>query len=380
MRSAAVASLLGSLGAAFAQTLQPIDPLFAMASADSANPPFDTHPMKNATARDLRVVLNSIATHSASTGFHHKMSLDLPSGTIRFLLWLPAGFHTTSAQQWPTVFFLHGAAEGQFPNGSSITNLDACAPYPCTLGSEISKVARHGLPHKIEENAPFNQKFVLVSPQRPLVNGGGDGWSKWSEHVQILDELRSTLFASSDALDPQRAYLTGLSSGAVGALAWAGFSPSGQQPWAAVVPASVAWPYREHDQDPTNLRMMEPAAVERLARMNILVSHCVNDATFEIEMGSKGQPPCVVQRLGDDSATMCGFSADAIVEALRAAGAKNVRYDRLQECRSPRMPTDTGPLKASWYNALQEGHDAWSRLYASADFTQWLLRQRLEPA
>ena len=377
---ARLAVFLGSLSAVSCQPLQHDrypDP-FEFGRADSEAPSFDASPMNHITIAELPGLLTRLMPQSVEHGVHHKINMRLSNSTIQFMLWLPRGFGQAQTGPWPTVFFLHGAAEGQFPGGRGVSDLGGCAPFPCTIGSEISKVARHGLPHKVESNAPFGTTFVLVSPQKPMVDGLDDGWSKWSDHLPALEELRTTLFASSVQFDAQRAYLTGLSSGAVGTWAWAGFNPSGQQPWAAVAATSGAWPYHENDHDPETVRPLERRAIERLARMNVLVSHCTNDMTFEIEMGAKGEPSCVLQRLNGDQALMCGFAADAIVEALQDAGAaNNLRYDRLEDCRSPRMPTDTGPLKASWYSSLQEGHDAWSRLYASADFTHWLLRHRL---
>jgi len=354
-------------------------------SVDAAAPDWDVVATRQTTLAALPGLLASLAERSNSSGFHHKVELHLPQNrSIRFLLWLPRGFAAASAP-WPTAFFLHGSSEGQSPRYSSdyrTTDLADCPrPYPCTLGSEIAKVARHGLPHKLEHNIPFAEAFVLVSPQRPLAPHQNDTFGRWSDHLEVLEQLRIALFHSSNLLDPTRAYLTGMSSGGVGVWAWAAFNPRGNQPWAAIVATSSAWPYLEDDHDPANTRGMDANAVWRLSGMNILVSHCVNDWTFDVDMGARGRPPCVLQRLGQQSGLMCGFSADAIVETLREAGAAdNLRYDRLENCRSPRMPTDTGPLKSEWYTSLQHGHDAWSVLFASKEFAEWLLQRQLPAA
>ena len=73
------------------------------------------------------------------------LTLVLPGDEqVRFLLWLPAGV-ANATTPWPVVFFLHGAFRG----------------YP----EPLPRVANHGLPHRIETNHAFNQRFVLVSPQ-----------------------------------------------------------------------------------------------------------------------------------------------------------------------------------------------------------------------
>jgi predicted peptidase len=384
MRACLRLLLLPAAAVAQQEPLVPPDVGRRADAVDARAPRWDATATKPTTEAELPALLASLAD-----GFHHKVELQTAQNrSIRFLLWLPRGFGVDRArgeQPWPTAFFLHGSSEGQAPgyaaDYTTDTTADCPGVYPCTVGTEISKVARHGLPHAIEKNAPFGEQFVLVSPQRPLAPGQHDTFGRWSDHIETLEQLRMALFNSSSLFDRTRAYLTGLSSGGVGVWAWAAFNPRGNQPWAAIVPTSSAWPFLENDNDPAAERSMNASAIQRLLGMNIYVSHCVNDQTFDVDMGAQGRPPCVLQTLGRLSGLMCGFSADAIVETLRAANTSiNLRYDRLENCRSPRMPTDTGPLSAEWYTSLQRGHDAWSSLYASADFVHWLLEQRLPAA
>ena len=55
---------------------------------------------------------------------------------------------------------------------------------------------------------------------------------------------------------------------------------------------------------------------------------------------------------------------------LRAANATALRYERQENCSAPGDPDDSGPPQT--LNYIQ-GHDAWSKLYASENFVTWLL-------
>jgi len=200
--------------------------------------------------------------------------------------------------------------------------------------------------------------------------------------MPIIDELRETLFASSDQFDPNRASVTGISAGAIGAIAWATYGydqPDHPQPWAAVAIMSGMWPYFEGVHDVNNPPKIPSAAMDRFASVpGIFIAGCANDETIPIALGRQGGPPCIVLRLDDEHEVMCGFASDAIVERLKQAGHEEpVMYKRVDTCGAPFMPTDTGPALASWYNPLQGGHDSWNKIYASAEFADWLSVQTL---
>src|SRR5204862_2816785 len=85
---------------------------------------------------------------------------------------------------WPLMLFLHGSGE---------------------RGTDIWKVATHGPPKKVTEDAEF--PFILVSPQCPEHRI----WSN-DELIGLLDEITRKY-----AVDLNRVYLTGLSMGGYGA-------------------------------------------------------------------------------------------------------------------------------------------------------------------
>ena len=278
---------------------------------------------------------------------------------INFQLWLPAGFATGDrTKSWPTVFFLHGADEGE--GGSH----------------EFDRVSRHGLPHKIEERRPFNEKFVLVTPQCPLVNGSAAlVWTE-PEVIAALEALREAILASSRC-DARRTFLTGLSHGGDGVWEFAHRHPAPargaarQHAWAAIAPMGSMWPHAD---------VPNAAAARSLRRMRIWVVHCKNDRAALIQLNARGQPRCLpIQfNMNKPAVLECGTGADAVVEALRAVpGGEELPaldYDRLDNCPDPRAPTDTSDGFSTDYPDFRHtaGHDAWTRKYASEAFVDWL--------
>ena len=72
---------------------------------------------------------------------------------------------------------------------------------------------------------------------------------------------------------------------------------------------------------------------------------------------------------------ICGIGTDAVVDMLRVKKAAHMRYDKLDNCNAPHVPHDHSPRLADsdpqfWYS---HGHDAWSKLYESEFFVNWLL-------
>lgn len=384
-------------------SLGPADPEFARAAAA---PSFDSRAAFDTTYAELPGLIAQLAASATTAttatttttadgepatqsdgemhGEMHKIFLDLEhSGRVGFLLWLPAGFGNSSRPAWPVCFFLHGAGEGQMSPDDE--QLCASDPHclPPTNGTTLTMVARHGLAHRLAENKPFSSNFVVVAPQRPYIrsseNYTGSSITNWEDHLVMLEELRTTIFASSTLFDRKMASVTGISAGAIGALAWATYgNASDPQPWAAVMSMSGMWPYTENSHDVRNPPTISQAAFDRLTKIpGIYLAACANDETIPIALGRKGGPPCIVLRLDDNYQTMCGYASDAIFERLQEAGhSHQVVYKRIETCTSPFMPTDTGPALASWYNPLQAGHDSWNKIYAESEFSDWLLNQR----
>lgn len=109
--------------------------------------------------------------------------------TIRsdYMLYLPDDYATT-LDNWPLILFLHGAGE---------------------RGSELNKVAKHGLPKRISQEG-LQFPFVILSPQCPE-----GGW--WPSELQV-DTLKELLddIVSRYRIDQDRIYVTGLSMGGMG--------------------------------------------------------------------------------------------------------------------------------------------------------------------
>ena len=111
--------------------------------------------------------LSSLLSTHAAGNVSIPLNITLPVGAtnsvpwITLLLWLPPRF-AQRATAWPTVFHLHGADEGVDGQCSECYWPAAAAP--------LRRIAGHGLPHRIEYRTPFNEQFVLVSPQRPPTN------------------------------------------------------------------------------------------------------------------------------------------------------------------------------------------------------------------
>ena len=103
--------------------------------------------------------------------------------TVRYLLFLPKGYESSSDKRWPLLLFLHGAGE---------------------RGSDIWKVTTHGPPKIVAHNPDF--PFILVSPQCPE----GEIWST-DQLLALLDDVSKNL-----RVDSHRVYLSGLSMGGYG--------------------------------------------------------------------------------------------------------------------------------------------------------------------
>ncbi|MEO0796139.1 MAG: prolyl oligopeptidase family serine peptidase [Verrucomicrobiota bacterium] len=117
-----------------------------------------------------------------------------------YLLYLPKQYDAEPEKHWPLIIFLHSSGE---------------------RGEDISKVARHGPPHLIEQGKDF--PFIIVSPLCPH-----DNW--WN--LEMLNAFYDTVLETY-RVDPDRVYLTGLSMGGFGTWNWAVQNP---EKFAAIAP------------------------------------------------------------------------------------------------------------------------------------------------
>jgi predicted peptidase len=166
-------------------------------------------------------------------------------------------------------------------------------------GNDLQKVKKHGPPKLIESGRDY--PFIVVSPQS---SRGG-----WNEEALngLLDEL-----VANYKVDKDRIYLTGLSMGGFGTWALAAAHPDR---FAAIVPICGGG---------------NPAAAAKLKDLPVWVFHGAKDTTVRPGL------------------------SEAMVKALKEAGAKEVQYTLYPEA----------------------GHDSWSETYNNPELYQWLLKHK----
>jgi len=118
---------------------------------------------------------------------------------IEYLKYLPKDYQADGDKKWPLLVFLHGAGE---------------------RGTDIEKIKVHGPPMLIEQGKDF--PFIVVSPQAKNY-----GW----EPMLLREMIRNLM--ETEAVDPDRVYLTGLSMGGYGTWRLAAENPG---MFAAIVP------------------------------------------------------------------------------------------------------------------------------------------------
>ncbi|HEX5026791.1 MAG TPA: DUF3471 domain-containing protein [Agriterribacter sp.] len=117
-----------------------------------------------------------------------------------YLLYLPQGYATDTAKQWPLMIFLHGSGES---------------------GDDLEKIKVNGPPKLIEAGKQF--PFIVVSPQAPP----NTGWKSETLKAMLYDLKKKY------RVDNDRVYLTGLSMGGFGT--W-DFSEKYPDEFAAIAP------------------------------------------------------------------------------------------------------------------------------------------------
>ena len=120
--------------------------------------------------------------------------------SLKYLLYLPPDYE--SRDNWPLIVFLHGYGE---------------------RGDNLEILRNLGPPKNIEAGEDY--PFIIASPQCP-------DSTTWPAQVAELNALLDNL-VDDYAVDTSRIYLTGLSMGGFGVLAWAAKSP---ERFAAIAP------------------------------------------------------------------------------------------------------------------------------------------------
>ena len=115
---------------------------------------------------------------------------DTPTDIMKYLVWLPKGFHDDPEKTWPLIFFLHGSGSNE--NDSAYV-----------MGAGLPEVLYSG-------DQPEDFPFVVVSPQ---AFAGVPWWGGVTPEVlmALLDEVIELY-----QIDSSRIYLTGLSMGGYG--------------------------------------------------------------------------------------------------------------------------------------------------------------------
>lgn len=149
---------------------------------------------------------------------HRERTAQTNFGPLSYLLYQPPGF---AEEPRPLVMFLHGVGE---------------------RGSDLGRVATHGIPALIERGKNF--PFLAVSPQCPAE-------FYWGELTEALLELLSLLDPALN-VDRSRVYLAGISMGGFGAFKLAAHAPDvfaalvsvcggGEEVWAAALAGLPTW-------------------------------------------------------------------------------------------------------------------------------------------
>ncbi|MBM4019582.1 MAG: hypothetical protein FJ288_14895 [Planctomycetes bacterium] len=239
-------------------------------------------------------------------GFIRK-TLKLDDGTERiYQVWVPLSY--TPDKKWPVILFLHGKGES---------------------GTDGEKILVQGLPKEIKKRAGKFDFIVAIpqcasgaAPREPAKEAAKDapkgaalpfrrtGWVGPDEEFA----LKSLQAAMRDyACDPQRVYLTGLSMGGFGTWSLAAKYPA---MFAAIAPICGGG---------------DPASAAAIAPLPAWVWHGAADNVVPPEMSRR------------------------MVEALKAAGAKEVKYTELPGV----------------------GHNSWDAAYAGDELWSWMLSHRL---
>lgn len=207
-----------------------------------------------------------------------------------YLLFLPADYGKDRAKKWPVMLFLHGSGEA----GDGTT--------------QLQKVALHG-PPKLAAARPGDFQFILISPQNPAPDRNAPKSARRGWDPKVVKGLLDGVLAEHKQADVDRVYLTGLSMGGFGSWAMAAAYPD---TFAAVAPVCGGG---------------DPSTAGKIKDLPFWVFHGEQDPTVPIAR------------------------SQAMVNALKAAGAKDVEFTK--------------------YPTLK--HDSWTVTYDNPKLYAWFL-------
>lgn len=170
------------------------------------------------------------------------------------------------------------------------------------FATDLAKVKKHGPPKVAEQRKGFG--FVVVSPQCPPN-------LRW-EPAQLKGLLDEVLTTKAKQADRDRVYLTGLSMGGAGTWSLAAAHP---EMFAAVAPVCGR---------------TDPATADRIKSLPIWVFHGDKDTAVKVEQSVQ------------------------MVDALKAAGAKDVQFTRYPDL----------------------AHDSWTATYDNPKLYEWFLSHK----
>lgn len=253
--------------------------------------------MRSILRRWVWLILLPLILGSARDGFAQTQPLGQHPGrfeatlqrkvALDYLLFLPSKYDAKGPERWPLLVFLHGAGE---------------------RGTNLQQVAVHGPPKRVLSRPDF--PFVVLSPQCPP----GTHWD-----VGALDGLLDWALASQ-AIDPKRVYLTGLSMGGYGTWAWAAARP---ERFAAITPICGGG-------DPVGVWLAGGARRNALARLPIWAFHGGKDEVVPLS------------------------ASQQMVDAFKRLN-NNGRLTVYPEA----------------------GHDSWTATYDNPELYEWFLQHRL---
>lgn len=233
------------------------------------------------------VILTGFARAGGKPGEQSAEMYSAGETKLGYLLYLPADYGKDDTKKWPVILFLHGSGEA----GDGTT--------------QLNKVKQHGPPKLIGQKKEF--AFIVVSPQNPIADKTKPGPRGWDP--KALKGLLDEVLAKHKQADAKRLYLTGLSMGGFGSWSMAAAYPD---TFAAIAPICGGG---------------DPASANKIKDLPIWVFHGEKDPTVKIERSV------------------------AMVDALKAAGAKDVQFTRYPEA----------------------GHDSWTATYNDPKLYEWFL-------
>jgi len=156
----------------------------------------------------LTLVLPAVSLAETTPGQHRQEfeGTIARSVHIKYLLFIPDGYHDGEPKRWPLIMYLHGGSR---------------------RGDDIEKLREpgFGLTALVEKDKSF--PFIVLSPQCPE----GEYWTDTEALIALLDEVEKAY-----AVDPARVYLTGHSMGGFGTWYLAYSHP---ERFAAIAPMSA---------------------------------------------------------------------------------------------------------------------------------------------